>query len=100
MYSTALTLWAAFLIGAVFYTDRARNPQTPRLAAYLIFSAIFTMGSFVLFAVIIVALGALRLTQVLDKPIAAAVFLIIVFIPAFLIARWQLRKPPRPQERL
>lgn len=57
MYITALALWAAFLIAALFYTPRARNSRTRPLAAYLIFSAVFTMTSFVVFAVIIAVLG-------------------------------------------
>ncbi len=100
MYIAALALWAVFLIAAAFYTRRARNPRTRPLAAYLIFSAIFTMNSFAVFAVIIVVLGALGRTQMLADPTAAAVFLFVVFVPAFLVARWQLHKPPRPPERL
>lgn len=98
MYITALALWAAFLIAALFYTPRARNPRTRPLAAYLIFSAVFTMTSFVVFAVIIAVLGAVGQSHVLADPIAAAIFLFVVFVPALLVGRWQLRKPPHPPE--
>jgi hypothetical protein len=99
MYITALVLWALFLIAAIFYTRPARYPKTRPLAAYLIFAAIFTMSSFVLFAVITAVLVALGQSDVLADPIAAAIFLLVVFVPALLIARWQLQKPPHPPER-
>lgn len=98
MFITALALWAVFLIAAIFFTRRLRYPQTPPLAAYLIFSAVFTMSSFALFAVITAVLGAFGQSHVLAEPIAAAAFLVVVFIPALLIAGWQLRKPPHPPE--
>lgn len=99
MFITALGIWAVFLIAAIFFTRQARYPQTRPLAAYLIFSAVFTMSSFALFAVITAVLGALGQSQVLADPIAATVFLFVVFVPALLVARWQLRKPPHPPER-
>ena len=98
MYIAALGLWAVFLVAAIFYTRQARNPRTQPLAAYLIFSALFTMTSFAIFAVVIIALNALGRTEFLDRPIAAAVFLLVVFVPAFLVATWQVRKPPHPPE--
>jgi hypothetical protein len=100
MYIVAFVLWAAFLIVAAFYTRRAQNPGAQPLAAYLIFVIVFTVSAFTLFVILIVLLDALGSTGILTNPVAAAVFLIVVFIPAFLIARWQLRKPPRPPQRL
>jgi len=96
MYVTALALWAVFLAVASLYTNRARNPRTRPLAAYLIFAATFTMSSFVIFVVIIAALSAFGRLQALTDPISAALFLVVVFVPPLLIARWQLRKPPAP----
>jgi uncharacterized membrane protein YhaH (DUF805 family) len=66
------------------------------LAAYLIFVTAFMLSSFTLFAVIIVMLGALGQGRMLANPIAATIFLFVVFVPAFAIARRQIRKPPRP----
>jgi hypothetical protein len=96
MYITALALWGAFLVVAVYITRRERNPHMRPLAAYLIFVTVFTVASFTLFAAIIVMLRALGEERVLATPIAAAIFLFVVFVPAFFIARWQIRKPPRP----
>ena len=96
MYSVALVLWAAFLIVAAFYTRRAQNPGARPLAAYLIFVIVFTVSAFILFMILLVLLDALGSTGILSNPVAAAVFLIVVFVPAFLTARWQLRKPSQP----
>jgi hypothetical protein len=94
-YYTALALWAAFLILAIFYTRHAKHRQTRPLAAYLIFVTIFTVGSFVVFAAISVLLQALGQAETLSHPVVGPVFLLMVFLPALLLARWQLRKPPR-----
>ncbi len=73
--------------------------EATRLAAYLIFVTVFTMTSFVLFAAIIIVLGALGRERALDSPLAAAIVLLVVFVPAFFVARWQIRKPPGPSVR-
>lgn len=96
MYAAAIALWAIFLLAAIYYTRRERNPRMRPLAAYLIFVTVFTMASFVLFAAIIIVLGALSQEPALDSPLAAAVVLFVVFVPAFFAARWQIRKPPQP----
>ena len=95
MYVVALALWSLFLIAAVPYTMRARDPAARALAAYLIFVMLFTVGSFAIFAALVAILQALGQASVLSSPLGAAVFLVVVFAPAFFIARWQLRKPPR-----
>lgn len=96
MYLAALGLWAAFLVAAVFYARTARHPETRPLAAYLIFVIIFTVSSFVLFAAAALLLRGTGQAGALAHPAGAALFLLAVFVPAFVIARWQLRKPPRP----
>jgi hypothetical protein len=99
MYITALAVWAAFLVVAVYYTRRGRNRRIRPLAAYLIFVTVFTVASFVLFAAIIIRLGALGQERALTSPIAVEIVLFVVFVPGFLIARWQMRKPLRPPAR-
>jgi hypothetical protein len=95
----SVSLWGAFMMGAIFYTQEARHPETRLLAAYLIFATVFTATAFAAFSTLTLALRAAGLTHVLEHPIAAAAFLAAVFLPAFFLARWQLRKPPR-QHRL
>lgn len=99
MYFAGLALWAGFLVIAFFYTRRARHPKARPLAAYLIFVIVFTVSSFVLFGSLTFLLQALDQASALSDPMAAALFLVVVFVPAFLVARWQLRKPPRRPRR-
>lgn len=96
MYGAALGLWAAFLVVAIYYTRRERHPRIKPLAAYMIFVTVFTVASFVLFAAIIILLGALGQERALANPVAAVIVLFVMFVPAFFLARWQIRKPPRP----
>ncbi len=95
MYLAGLALWAAFLVAAIFYTRRARHPGVRPLAAYLIFIIVFTVTSFAIFAASTALLQALGAAGALTDPAAAVLFLAAVFVPAFLVARWQLRRPPR-----
>lgn len=40
------------------------------------------------------AANALGLGELLERPVPALLFLVLVFVPALLLARWQTRKPP------
>lgn len=95
MYFVGLALWLAFLVAAILYTRRVRHPNARPLAAYLIFVIVFTVSAFVMYAGLIILLQVSGHVDDLVDPIAAALFLAAVFIPAFFIARWQLRKPPK-----
>lgn len=94
----AVSLWGAFMMGAIFYTQEARHPETKALVAYLIFATVFTATAFVAFSVLTLLVEALGVTHSLEHPLAAAAFQAAVFLPAFLLGRWQLRKPPRRSE--
>lgn len=91
----AVSLWGAFMMAAIFYTQEARHPETGALAAYLIFASIFTATAFVAFSLLSLLVRAAEVSESLSHPLAAAAFQLGVFLPAFFIARWQLRKPPR-----
>lgn len=95
MIGVALGLWLLFLVLAYFYARAARHPNTRPLAAYLIFVSVFTVAAFGLFVALTLVLGALGRPGALEQPVAAAAFLILVFVPAFFLARWQLKRPPR-----
>jgi hypothetical protein len=92
----ALGLWGLFLIAAVLYTQREKHPDAKPVAAYMIFVIVFTVTAFVLFAAITFILDAAGYIDALESPVVAVIFLILVFGPAFLLGRWQLKKPPRP----
>lgn len=95
MTMIALAIWGVFLIAAVLYTQRERHPSSKPLAAYLIFVTVFSVAAFVIFGAVVFLLQALGYGAVLGNPVVAVIFLILVFAPAFLLGRWQLRKPPR-----
>jgi hypothetical protein len=94
MYLKAFLLWAIFLIGAYFYTLREKHPETTQLAAYLIFIMIFSAVAFVIFTGIVLLLVARDQVGLLESALPSLLILLLAFIPAFFVARWQLRKPP------
>ena len=100
MTIAALVLWAVLLIAAAFYTKWARHPDAKPLAAFMIFVIVFSVFSFVVFATLAAILQALGRTEILTNPAVAILFLLVVFVPAFLVARWQLRRPPHRFRRL
>ncbi|MEE4239681.1 MAG: hypothetical protein V2I51_23415 [Anderseniella sp.] len=83
------------LLFAAYYSARARNPEVPRLAAFLIFTTVLTTVSFSLFMIMTYLSQQAGYSDVLSEPALAALFLLIVFVPGFLLARWQIRKPPK-----
>ena len=91
----AVALWGAFLAGAVFYTQEARHPETKALAAYLIFVTVFSVVALAVFGGLTTVLRGLGYTDMLEEPLWIAAFLAAVFLPAFFLARWQIKKPPR-----
>lgn len=94
MIYIALVLWGAMMIAAAFYSEQRRHPAAKALAAYLIFVTVFSVTAFVIYGALILLLQALGRVALLSNPVLAAVFLLVVFVPAFLLARWQLKKPP------
>mgnify|MGYP000041247158 FL=1 len=91
----ALVLWGLLMIAAAFYTQRARHPEAKPLAAYLIFITLFSAVTFFLFGSFTFLLEAAGWTGLLESWSGSLFFLATVFLPAFVIARWQLKKPPR-----
>ena len=94
MYFKALIIWGLFLVGAFFYTRHAKHPQQPQLAAYLIFITIFSAVAFVIFTGMLLLLLARDQIGLLESKLASLPVLLLVFVPALFVARWQLRKPP------
>lgn len=97
MFIIATIILSLFLLFAALYSSRAKNPEVPRLAAFLIFTTVFAAVSISLFTVLTYLIQRAGQTDVLSEPALTAVFLLIVFIPGFLLARWQIRKPPKPR---
>lgn len=95
MYFTALILWIVFIVGAAFYTQRARHPAVRPVAAFFIFTIVFTTIAFSIFAALTILVQALGLDGPLENPVGAVLFLLVVFAPAFFGARRAILRPPR-----
>jgi hypothetical protein len=92
--------WIVFLLLAVFYVARARHPRSKPFAAYVMFVIVFTAAGFILFSALSWGLAAADRAALLQRPLPAAGLLLVVFVPAFLLARWQIRRPPMRAPRL
>lgn len=93
-YIWVLTIWFIIALTAIPYSGRIRNSQQRPLAAYLIFITIFTAAVFILSGLLGWIFAEWEVGLFLDRPFGLVVFLLLVFVPAFLLARWQTRKPP------
>lgn len=90
-----LAFWAGLLALSVPYVLYAKHPAQKPVAAIAIFVLVFSVAAFLLFRVASLLLQLAEVGDVLTEPWAAVLFLIVVFVPAILLARWQIRKPPR-----
>lgn len=93
--SLGIILWFVLMLLALPYVRRAKHPRAKTLAAYMVFLILFSVGAAVMFSVLLMLLGRYGRLDVLHDFPGAALFLILVFVPAFLLGRWQLKKPPR-----
>jgi hypothetical protein len=90
----AVIIWIAFLLLSVPYVGRVRHPAAKPLAAYFVFVGVFSLVGAALFYALGAAAAYLGLAAALATPIGGAAFLLAVFVPAFVAARWQIRRAP------
>lgn len=91
----AAIVWIVLLGAASLYTLRAHHPDTKPLAAVLIFAVVFSASAVVLMFTIGLVARLASVQEWLAQPAGAVVYLLAVVVPAFLLARWQIRRPPR-----
>lgn len=70
-------------------------PAPDCLATYMVFVTLFSVGAAVMFSVLLMLLSGYGGLDALHHAPGATLFLALVFVPAFLLGRWQLKKPPR-----
>jgi quinol-cytochrome oxidoreductase complex cytochrome b subunit len=93
--SWAVAVGAVILMALAFpYVRRAKHERARTFAAYLLFIAIFALASAALYVLLGTLLVAFDLAGLIERPVGAVLFLAALFIPAFLIARQQIRRPP------
>ena len=90
-----VAFWVVMLLVAIPVALRTRHPDQKPVAAVAIFFFVFTLVAFVIYVVLTTLLVVLGLQTLLGTPHGVAVFLVLVFAPAFVAARWQIRKAPR-----
>lgn len=90
----ALILWLILLALAFPYVRRAKHPEAKTLAAFLLFVMLFSVVAGTLFFGLSRIAVGLGLASDLANPVWALPFLALIFAPAFLFARWMIRRPP------
>lgn len=91
-------LFVVVLLGAaVPYVARMRHPQQKPLAAYLIFLFAFIAGVAVLFNLMAWLAELFDLGSLLNQPLIAVLFVLLVCLPPLALATWLVRLPPRRQ---
>jgi len=90
----ALTIWLILLVLAFPYVRRAKHPQVKLLAAVLLFVMLFSVVSGSLFFALSWIAVVTGWASALSNAFWALLFLAPVFIPAFLLARWMIKRPP------
>lgn len=61
----------------------------------MVFVTLFCVGAIVMYSFLLILLDWSVGLDFLQHPLGAAIFLALVFVPAFLFGRWQPKKPPR-----
>jgi len=93
-YWFSIITGGVILAVAVPYVARIRDPRQKFLAAYFIFMSSFAATAAVLFTLLGRLASQLELGLYLEQPGPAALFLLLVFLPALALATWLARKPP------
>jgi len=85
----------AFLAAAAPYVQKIRHPEQRTFAAYLLFVSVFVATALFLFNAFAWLAARFGFSQVIqEQPAAALVAVMLVFLPAFALGRWQASKPP------
>lgn len=90
----ALVIWLILLALAFPYVRRIKHPQTPAFAALLLFAMLFSVVAGTLFFGLSWIAVRAGWASALANPVWALLYLALVFAPAFLFARWMIKRPP------
>jgi hypothetical protein len=77
-----------------FMAEALESVLGQTLAAFMIFVMVFSLVASLVFLVLSWLALETGLAPVPSHPLGALVFLALVIPPAFLVARWQIRRPP------
>lgn len=90
----ALVVWLILLALAFPYVRRSKHPKVPPLAAFMLFATLFSVVAGTLYFALLWLVQAMEWGPRLASPPWALAFLSLAFAPAFLLARWIIRRPP------
>lgn len=90
----ALAIWLLLLALAFPYVRRAKHPQVRPLAAFLLFAMLFSVVSGTLYFALLWSVLKMGWAPALANAFWALALLALVFVPAFLFARWMIKRPP------
>jgi FtsH-binding integral membrane protein len=91
-----LIIWLGLLILSWFYVQKVKRPESKPLAAWLIFVVTLSAAVILIFVGLSYLAASIGLLPFVDRPLGAALFLASVFVPAFLLAHWMMRKRATP----
>lgn len=90
----ALAIWLILMALALPYVRREKHPQVKPLAAFLLFAMLFSVVSGTLYFALLWLVLQMGWAPALANAFGALLFLALVFVPAFLFARWMIKRPP------
>jgi hypothetical protein len=93
-YWTSIIICAVLLAAAIPYVTRIRHPRQKPLAAYLIFVSVFVATAAGFFNLLARLTHQLGLGTALEETGPMLLFLVLVFLPALVLATWLASKPP------
>ncbi|MBD3669920.1 MAG: hypothetical protein HUJ29_04030 [Gammaproteobacteria bacterium] len=96
-YWISLVIAVVLLVVTYPYAMKIRHPDQKPLAAYFIFVSVFVISVIVIYTLLLQLAEIVGLTAVLNETVPALVFIVLVFVPSILLARWWTRKPPKNQ---
>jgi hypothetical protein len=85
---------AVLLAAAIPYVIRIRHPRQKPLAAYLIFVSVFVATAAAFFNLLARLAHQLGLGTALEETGPMLLFLVLVLLPALVLATWLASKPP------
>jgi uncharacterized membrane protein len=89
----AWVIWLLLLALAIPYVRMAKHPETQTMAAYLLFVMVFSVISATAYFLALWFVVKTGSAETLANPFGALLFLVVVFVPAFLCARWVIKRP-------
>jgi hypothetical protein len=91
----AWILVVVVIVAAWPYAQLVKHERHPPLAGFLLFTSVLILSAAALFLAILVIATVLGLTTYLSGWLAAVLIMAAIFVPAILIARYVVRRPPR-----